>query len=194
MSFDIMREPRRSSSRRGFLRLAGGAAGGIGIASAAQALDAGDPLAVPEWSRTPGAPSASPPYGRPSPYEVLGRKSRTPPTFPGAASTGTPLQHLQGIITPNGLHFERHHAGVPAIDPERHRLAIHGLVERPLVLTMDDLVRIAPRSRASTSSNARAIRPGSAPNRPGPSRTVTGSSPAPNGPGSNWRLSSTRSA
>ena len=147
MSFDIMREPRRSSSRRGFLRLAGGAAGGIGIASAAQALDAGDPLAVPEWSRTPGAPSASPPYGRPSPYEVLGRKSRTPPTFPGAASTGTPLQHLQGIITPNGLHFERHHAGVPAIDPERHRLAIHGLVERPLVLTMDDLVRMPSVSR-----------------------------------------------
>ncbi|WP_244483601.1 sulfite dehydrogenase [Methylobacterium sp. Leaf91] len=147
MSFDIMREPRRSSSRRGFLRLAGGAAGGIGIASAAQALDAGDPLAVPEWSRTPGAPSASPPYGRPSPYEVLGRKSRTPPTFPGAASTGTPLQHLHGIITPNGLHFERHHAGVPAIDPERHRLAIHGLVERPLVLTMDDLVRMPSVSR-----------------------------------------------
>ena len=147
MSFDIMREPRRSSSRRGFLRLAGGAAGGIGIASAAQALDAGDPLAVPEWSRTPGAPSASPPYGRPSPYEVLGRKSRTPPTFPGAASTGTPLQHLHGIITPNGLHFERHHAGVPAIDPERHQLAIHGLVERPLVLTMDDLVRMPSVSR-----------------------------------------------
>ncbi|WP_246747884.1 sulfite dehydrogenase [Methylobacterium sp. SD274] len=147
MSFDIMRVPRRSSSRRGFLRLAGGAAGGIGIASAAQALDAGDPLAVPEWSRTPGAPSASPPYGRPSPYEVLGRKSRTPPTFPGAASTGTPLQHLHGIITPNGLHFERHHAGVPAIDPERHRLAIHGLVERPLVLTMDDLVRMPSVSR-----------------------------------------------
>lgn len=147
MSFDIMREPRRSSSRRGFLRLAGGAAGGIGIASAAQSLDAGDPLAVPEWSRTPGAPSASPPYGRPSPYEVLGRKSRTPPTFPGAASTGTPLQHLHGIITPNGLHFERHHAGVPAIDPERHRLAIHGLVERPLILTMDDLVRMPSVSR-----------------------------------------------
>ena len=57
------------------------------------------------------------------------------------------FQHLQGIITPNGLHFERHHAGVPAIDPERHRLAIHGLVERPLVLTMDDLVRMPSVSR-----------------------------------------------
>ncbi|WP_051092908.1 sulfite dehydrogenase [Methylobacterium sp. 77] len=147
MSSDTLREPHRSSSRRGFLRLAGGAAGGIGIATAARSLESDDPLAVPEWSRTPGAPVASPPYGRPSPYENLGRRSRTPPTFPGAASTGTPLQHLHGIITPNGLHFERHHAGVPAIDPERHRLAIHGLVERPLILTMEDLVRMPSVSR-----------------------------------------------
>lgn len=137
---------RRSSHRRGFL-LAGAAAGGIGIARAVRAGDAAEPLTVPEWSRTPGAPVASPPYGRPSPYETLGRKPRSAPVFPGAASTGTPLQHLHGIVTPNGLHFERHHAGVPAIDPDRHRLAIHGLVERPLVLTMDDLLRMPSVSR-----------------------------------------------
>jgi sulfane dehydrogenase subunit SoxC len=53
----------------------------------------------------------------------------------------TPLQDLAGIITPNGLHYERHHAGVPAIDPAQHRLMVHGLVERPLVFTMDDLRR-----------------------------------------------------
>lgn len=143
MSVDALRR----SSRRGFLRLAGAAAGGIGLSSAARAENAVDPLAVPEWSRGPGAPVASPAYGQPSPFERLGRKPRTAPVFPGAASTGTPLQHLHGIVTPNGLHFERHHAGVPAIDPERHRLAIHGLVERPLVLTMDDLVRMPSVSR-----------------------------------------------
>jgi len=48
---------------------------------------------------------------------------------------------MTGIITPSSLHFERHHAGVPDIDPRRHRLMIHGMVDRPLVLTMDDLKR-----------------------------------------------------
>lgn len=138
---------RRLAHRRSFLRLAAGAAGGVGFAARARAAGAVEPLEVPPWSRTPGAPVASPAYGQPSSFERLGRRPRTPPPFPGAASTGTPLQHLHGIITPNGLHFERHHAGVPAIDPDRHRLAIHGLVERPLVLTMDDLVRMPAVSR-----------------------------------------------
>ncbi|KQP40306.1 sulfite dehydrogenase [Methylobacterium sp. Leaf104] len=138
---------RRPAHRRGFLRLAGATASGIGIATAARAAGAAEPLEIPPWSRTPGAPVASPAYGQPSPFERLGRRPRTPPPFPGAASTGTPLQHLHGIITPNGLHFERHHAGVLAIDPERHRLAIHGLAERPLVLTMDDLLRMPAVSR-----------------------------------------------
>jgi sulfane dehydrogenase subunit SoxC len=51
------------------------------------------------------------------------------------------------VITPSGLHFERHHAGVPAIDPDRHRLMIHGLVERPLIFTMDELLRFPSVSR-----------------------------------------------
>jgi sulfane dehydrogenase subunit SoxC len=59
----------------------------------------------------------------------------------------TPLDKLTGIITPNGLVFERHHAGVPEIDPEHHRLVVHGLVERPLVLTMDDIMRFPAVSR-----------------------------------------------
>ena len=64
-----------------------------------------------------------------------------------AASSCTPLQDLHGIITPNGLHFERHHAGVPAIDPDAHRLLVHGLVERPLTFTMNDLMRFPSVSR-----------------------------------------------
>ncbi len=59
----------------------------------------------------------------------------------------TPLQHQQGIVTPNGLFFERHHAGVPDINPDTHRLVIHGLVKQPLEFTMDDLVRYPSVSR-----------------------------------------------
>ncbi len=53
----------------------------------------------------------------------------------------TPHQALHGIITPSALHFERHHNGVPTIDPDQHRLLIHGLVERPLTFSMSDLMR-----------------------------------------------------
>ena len=69
------------------------------------------------------------------------------PRYPQAASSRTPLQDLRGVITPSALHFERHHAGVPDIDPSAHRLLIHGLVDNPLVLTMDDLHRLPSVSR-----------------------------------------------
>ena len=53
----------------------------------------------------------------------------------------TPLQHQHGIVTPNGLIYERHHNGTPDIDPKTHKLVIHGMVKQPLVFTMDDLMR-----------------------------------------------------
>jgi sulfane dehydrogenase subunit SoxC len=53
----------------------------------------------------------------------------------------TPLHALDGIITPNGLAFERHHGGIAEIDPEDYRLIIHGLVDKPLMLTLADLKR-----------------------------------------------------
>jgi sulfane dehydrogenase subunit SoxC len=59
----------------------------------------------------------------------------------------TPLQHQPGIITPNGLIFERHHAGTPDIDSKTHRLAIHGMVKQPLQFSMEDLVRYPSVSR-----------------------------------------------
>ena len=59
----------------------------------------------------------------------------------------TPLQDLHGIITPSALHFERHHNGVPAIDPARHRLVVHGLVKRPLIFTVKELERLPSTSR-----------------------------------------------
>jgi hypothetical protein len=58
-----------------------------------------------------------------------------------------PLAETYGIITPSSLHYERHHSGVPAIDPARHRLVIHGMVQRPLVLTMDEIRRLPSVSR-----------------------------------------------
>ena len=61
-------------------------------------------------------------------------------------SSLTPLQDLDGIITPSDLHFERHHGGVPAIDPQAYSLLIHGLVDRPLVFSLADLRRFPGRS------------------------------------------------
>ena len=61
-------------------------------------------------------------------------------------SSLTPLQDLDGIITPSDLHFERHHGGVPAIDPKQYSLLIHGMVDRPLVFTLDDLRRFPGKS------------------------------------------------
>jgi sulfane dehydrogenase subunit SoxC len=60
-----------------------------------------------------------------------------------AGSSLTPLHELSGTITPNDLMFERHHAGVAMIDPAKYRLLVHGLVERPIVFTLDDL-RVLP--------------------------------------------------
>ncbi len=96
--------------------------------------------ALPAWTTTPGAGMS--PYGSRSPHESGAQRIvRTAPGAPGTGSSRTPLERLEGVITPNALHFERHHNGVPAIDPERHQLLIHGLVRRPLTFTMDALLR-----------------------------------------------------
>src|SRR5258708_1628622 len=65
----------------------------------------------------------------------------------GATSSATPHQDLMGIITPSDLHFERHHAGVPEIDPKAYSLLVHGMVERPLVFTLADLKRFPATTR-----------------------------------------------
>src|SRR4051794_35546910 len=79
-------------------------------------------------------------YGERAIYETAARA--LPETrYPETAASRTPLQDSCGILTPSALHYERHHAGVPKIDPARHRLLIHGLVERPLIFTMEELRR-----------------------------------------------------
>jgi len=86
------------------------------------------------------------PYGERSPLEQTARRIADTST-PEAAASRTPLQDLNGMITPSSLHFERHHAGVPGLDPARHELMIHGLVDRPLIFTVDELKRLPSVSR-----------------------------------------------
>ena len=103
-------------------------------------------LSVERWMREPGAPFVG--YGQPSRFEA--KVARTFASAPGTTGTGasrTPLQRLNGTITPNGLHFERHHSGIPDIDPDTHRLLIHGLVKRPLIFTLEALARYPMETR-----------------------------------------------
>ena len=86
-------------------------------------------------------------YGERSAFEPAVRTFKADSPTPGTGSSRTPLQDSLGIITPSALHFERHHSGVPTIDPAKHELLIHGLVERPLVLTMAELRRLPSVSR-----------------------------------------------
>ena len=138
--------PSRRSLLRGAAAIGGATLTGraIGSASASSNL----PPDVPEWMKTPGDPMGSQPYGSPSPFEkrVVKNISKDLPQYL-SASGRAPLQDLDGIITPNGLFYERHHAGVPAIDPAQHRLMLHGLVERPMIFTVDDIKRFPSTSR-----------------------------------------------
>jgi sulfane dehydrogenase subunit SoxC len=98
------------------------------------------PPEVPASMKTPGAPFSG--YGERSPHEArVQRAAAGQANAPGTGSSRTPLESLEGIITPSSLHFERHHNGVPDIDPAEHRVLIHGLVERPLIFDVDALSR-----------------------------------------------------
>ncbi|MGT2511008.1 sulfite dehydrogenase [Cupriavidus basilensis] len=140
------------SGRRRFLRqgagLGGVALGAGALAAGAPATARAEALTVPPWTRAPGEPVLWRAYGQPAEFEKnVIRRNRGAAPMPGANSSMTPLQDLRGIITPTGLVFERHHAGIPLIDPALHRLAVHGLVDRPRIFTMDDLVRLPSVSR-----------------------------------------------
>jgi sulfane dehydrogenase subunit SoxC len=103
----------------------------------------------PPWSRTLGAPILASPYGVPSRYEANVRRRESPglTRTPHSSVAFTPLQSLFGIITPSGVHFERHHAGVPDIDPLAHRLIVHGMVRNPRIYTVEDVMRFPSVSR-----------------------------------------------
>ena len=132
-------------SRRWLLR-SGLVAGAMGASSG---LVRAEQLRVPEWSSTPGLKMTG--YGQPSPFE----NSVVRPAldlFPegigdGSGVSFTPLEKLAGTITPNGLFFERHHSGIPEIDPDQHKFAIHGNVKRSLLFTVENLLRYPMVSR-----------------------------------------------
>jgi sulfane dehydrogenase subunit SoxC len=131
--------------RRAFFRsgaaLAGAVMGYTVVGSAAA-----DPLPEQPWSLEPGA--ISPSYEKPSRFEE--KVARTLSNPKGEARTQharTPHHLINGTITPNGLHFTIVHAGTPDIDPDKHRVVIHGLVKRPLEFTLDALARYPMVSR-----------------------------------------------
>ncbi len=102
--------------------------------------------ANPPWMKKPGLDFSS--YGQPSPYEEEVARFPSPNrVMRGNGVSWTPLHELEGTITPNGLHYERHHNGVPQINPEQHRLLIHGLVDKPLKFKVKDLLRYPMQSK-----------------------------------------------
>lgn len=155
------RQIARRATRHRLSRRAALATGGGGLAAAffrgsgptrahPAAQDATPPVAtepgtnlppnVPASMRQPGSPTSA--YSDRSPYEQDVLRIAPVPIVSFA-----PLQDLHGIITPNALFYEVSRGGVPIIDPADHRLMIHGLVDQPLLLTMDDLKRFPSVSR-----------------------------------------------
>ncbi|MDP4622875.1 MAG: sulfite dehydrogenase [Hydrogenophaga sp.] len=147
---EAARKARRSFMGKA-LAMGAGVAASAGAATKAIAAEGEDAiLKMPEHTTGLGMPVAMEPgYGSPSKWESNLRRRQSPGlTRVDAASVSfTPLQGLFGIITPSGLHFERHHQGWWDIDPSKHRLMINGLVKRERVFTMDDLMRLPSVSR-----------------------------------------------
>ncbi len=134
-------------SRRRFLGASTAAGAGLAAVGAARAqAPAPDPLItdVQDWNRYLGEGVDKRPYGTPSRFEkhIVRRDVSWLTASPESSVNFTPLHELDGIITPSGLCFERHHGGIADIDPANHRLMIHGLVEKPLVFTMEDIRRM----------------------------------------------------
>ncbi len=144
--------------RRGFFRA--GLAGGLTIVGAGHALAQSPPAKgaatkavgpnpknmppnVADWSKTLGDGVTDHPYGMPIKFEKhVVRKTVEWLTADRQSSINfTPLHALDGIITPNGLCFERHHGGAAEINPTDYRLMIHGLVDKPMIFTLEDLQR-----------------------------------------------------
>jgi sulfane dehydrogenase subunit SoxC len=140
--------PDAQLARRGFLK-AGAALTGLALGGKSALANPEAPPADAPWSQSIGAGVVDRPYGQPAETEASVIRRNVPWLTASAESSVSfsPLQDLHGIITPNGLFFERHHAGRPDIDPAQHKLMIHGLVERPLLLTMKDIQRFPQTTR-----------------------------------------------
>src|SRR5664279_254731 len=144
-------EARHPLARRAVLGLGAALTGSLALGAKSGRTEPAPPSppADAPWSQSIGAGVVDRPYGRPAETEAGVIRRNVPWLTAGTESSVSfsPLQDLHGIITPNGLFFERHHAGRPEINPDQHRLMIHGLVERPLVLSMRDIMRFPQVSR-----------------------------------------------
>jgi sulfane dehydrogenase subunit SoxC len=145
---DGMFPSRAPTNRRNFLFAAGSSAGAAAAAllagsAAAQQAPAGAKLFdVPaDPTKEQGrAVAADGGYGTRSQFETEVRV-RFPTANENTSWSFTPLERTLGNLTPSGLHFERHHGGIPTIDPSRHMLYVHGMVDGPRKYTMADLKR-----------------------------------------------------
>ncbi len=149
------------SGRRDFVRgaFAAALAGAVAPSALAQAnpvpAEGGDPniLQLPAHSTGLGQPVATDGYGRPSKYEANVQRRASPGLTQTAQASVSfaPLQSLFGIVTPSGLHFERHHQGWWDVDPSKHRLMLNGsdekMLKKPLVFTVDEIMRLPSQSR-----------------------------------------------
>src|SRR5438552_4160051 len=114
--------------RRALLTAGVALAGAVSVGTAVSTGAAAEPLTEPDWSLVPGGPM--PPYQVPSSFEKnVIRLIDNPNSLPKTSHARTPHHQLAGVITPNGLHFNVNHGGVPEIDPTKHMLLIHGLVK-----------------------------------------------------------------
>jgi len=143
------------AGRRDFIRGAFAAAAASAAAVHAQDRQAvsgdGDPniLELPAHSKGLGQPVVTDGYGKPSRYEANVQRRQSPglTQTKQASVSFAPLQSLFGIVTPSGLHFERHHQGWWDIDPSQHRLMVNGMVKAAKVFTMDEIMRLPSVSR-----------------------------------------------
>ena len=134
-------EPPGRIDRRTFLARGAAVAGVAASAGLAPGANA-QGLAGQPWERVYGAAFTG--YGQPSRFELPVVRHFLRPygdLAPGTGAALTPIESLEGIITPSSLHNVRSHSGTPDIDPKQHQLLLHGLVARPLEFSMEALWR-----------------------------------------------------
>ncbi|WP_428425812.1 sulfite dehydrogenase [Methylibium sp.] len=138
------------AGRRALLGRSAAALATAGVAALASGRGEAAALAVPSSNLAMGRPLPESEYGMPSKFEAHVKRRRTDVLVNRQNYSDwsmTPLHQQHGTVTPNGLIYERHHNGVPDIDPDEHRFAIHGLVKQPLIFTMSDLMKYPSVSR-----------------------------------------------
>lgn len=142
---EIQADSSMTHGRRAFLKKSVALASGAGAMSVGTlALAQNTPLALPASMMTMGKGMEAESYGLPSKYESKVKRRRSDILVNKQNYSDwsmTPIQSTPGIVTPNGLFYERHHNGVPDINPDDHKLVVHGMVAKPLVLNMSDIVK-----------------------------------------------------